>query len=64
MAALRSRGAKFIPSLEGRGFLRQFCNCSSHGAAAVASVGAIHGVALLWLLRHRQEEASPAIEDA
>ena len=26
MAALRSRGAKFIPSLEGRGFLWQFCN--------------------------------------
>src|SRR5215831_2653223 len=25
MAALRSRGAKFIPSLEGRGFLWQFC---------------------------------------
>src|SRR6266540_4176797 len=33
-------------------------------AAAGASVGAIHGVALLWLLRQRQEEASPAIEDA
>jgi hypothetical protein len=33
-------------------------------AAAGASVGAIHGVALLWLLRRRQEEASPAIEDA
>jgi hypothetical protein len=32
-------------------------------AAAGASVGAIHGVALLWLLRQRQEEASPAIED-
>jgi hypothetical protein len=29
-------------------------------AAAGASVGAIHGVALLWLLRQRQEEASPA----
>src|SRR5215467_8642620 len=26
MAALRSGGAKFIPSLEGRGFLWQFCN--------------------------------------
>src|SRR5215510_12801267 len=26
LAALRSRGAKFIPSLEGRGFLWQFCN--------------------------------------
>src|SRR5262252_1089726 len=25
LAALRSRGAKFIPSLEGRGFLWQFC---------------------------------------
>jgi hypothetical protein len=25
MGALRSRGAKFIPSLEGRGFLWQFC---------------------------------------
>jgi hypothetical protein len=25
MAALRSRGAQFIPSLEGRGFLWQFC---------------------------------------
>jgi hypothetical protein len=33
-------------------------------AAAGASVGAIHGVALLWLLRRRQEEASPAIENA
>jgi hypothetical protein len=33
-------------------------------AAAGASVGAIHGVALLWLLRQRQEEAGPAIEDA
>jgi hypothetical protein len=33
-------------------------------AAAGASVGAIHGIALLWLLRQRQEEASPAIEDA
>src|SRR5262249_4187380 len=33
-------------------------------AAAGASVGAIHGVALLWLLRKRQEEASPAIENA
>jgi hypothetical protein len=32
-------------------------------AAAGASVGAIHGVALLWLLRKRQEEASPAIEN-
>jgi hypothetical protein len=33
-------------------------------AAAGASVGAIHGVALLWLLRQRKEEVSPAIEDA
>ena len=33
-------------------------------AAAGASVGAIHGVALLWLLRQRQEEAGLAIEDA
>jgi hypothetical protein len=33
-------------------------------AAAGASVGAIHGVALLWLLRQRQEEAGPVIEDA
>jgi hypothetical protein len=33
-------------------------------AAAGASVGAIHGVALLWLLRQRQEEDSPAIKDA
>ena len=33
-------------------------------AAAGASVGAIHAVALLWLLRQRREEASPAIEDA
>jgi predicted anti-sigma-YlaC factor YlaD len=33
-------------------------------AAAGASVGAIHGVVLLWLLRQRQEEASPAIENA
>jgi hypothetical protein len=33
-------------------------------AAAGASVGAIHGVALLWLLRQPREEASPAIEDA
>lgn len=33
-------------------------------AAAGASVGAIHGVALLWLLRRRQEEASTAIENA
>src|SRR5215470_13064412 len=28
MAALGSRGAKFIPSLEGRGFLWQFCKSS------------------------------------
>ena len=28
MAALSSRGAKFIPSLEGRGFLWQFCKPS------------------------------------
>ena len=33
-------------------------------AAAGASVGAIHGIALLWLLRQRQKEAGPAIEDA
>lgn len=33
-------------------------------AAAGASVGAIHGAALLWLLRQRREEASHAIEDA
>jgi hypothetical protein len=26
------------------------------------SVGAIHGVAPLWLLRHRREEANPEIE--
>src|SRR5215831_14383023 len=28
LVALRSRGAKFIPSLEGRGFLWQFCKSS------------------------------------
>jgi len=33
-------------------------------AAAGASVSAIHGVAPLWLLCQRQEEAGPAIEDA
>jgi hypothetical protein len=33
-------------------------------AAAGASVGAIHAVALLWLLRERPEESNPAIEDA
>jgi hypothetical protein len=33
-------------------------------AAAGASVGAIRGIALLWLLRQRQEEEGPAVEDA
>jgi hypothetical protein len=33
-------------------------------ASAGASVGAIHGMALLWLLRQRREETGPAIEDA
>jgi hypothetical protein len=51
MAALGSRGAKFIPSLEGRGFLWQFCK---PGLSVVVETGWV------WPRRPTQPRASAA----